>query len=201
MFKNVNLSNQTTTTAIDIVPKKTSVSSLASIASSVDNSSPYIRLMTDSEKRRKRSSESQGSNESFSRNRKVSESPNQAQINEELMMIPQPIVTPEFIPNKSPKLDKKLGKRANLPFASKAKVQNFQKDARAGGGSKVFANYTAQIKERSAWVQTTQNQTTNQLLAIPGSTTSPTHAHPVRRGSMNDILGQNLSTNRETHFL
>ena len=195
MFKNVNLSNQApTTTATDmmVVPKKTSVSSLASIASSVDNSSPYIRLMTDSEKRRKRSSESQGSNESFSRNRKVSESPNQAQINEELMMIPQPI------PNKSPKLDKKIGKRANLPFASKAKVQNFQKDA--GGGSKVFANYTAQIKERSAWVQKTQNQTTNQLLAIPGSASSP--VHPVRRGSMNDILGQNRSnTNRETHFL
>ena len=196
MFKNVNLSNQApTTTATDmmVVPKKTSVSSLASIASSVDNSSPYIRLMTDSEKRRKRSSESQGSNESFSRNRKVSESPNQAQINEELMMIPQPI------PNKSPKLDKKLGKRGNLlPFASKAKVQNFQKDA--GGGSKVFANYTAQIKERSAWVQKTQNQTTNQLLAIPGSASSP--VHPVRRGSMNDILGQNRSnTNRETHFL
>ena len=194
MFKNVNLSNQApTTTATDmmVVPKKTSVSSLASIASSVDNSSPYIRLMTDSE-RRKRSSESQGSNESFSRNRKVSESPNQAQINEELMMIPQPI------PNKSPKLDKKIGKRANLPFASKAKVQNFQKDA--GGGSKVFANYTAQIKERSAWVQKTQNQTTNQLLAIPGSASSP--VHPVRRGSMNDILGQNRSnTNRETHFL
>ena len=168
-----------------VVPKKTSVSSLASIASSVDNSSPYIRLMTDSE-RRKRSSESQGSNESFHshpRNRKVSESPSQivGQI-DEMQSIPMQ----EFIPTKSPKLDKKgvISKRSNLvpiAFSAKAKVQNFQ----AGGGSKVFANYTAQIKERSA-----QNQATNQLLQIP-TTTLSSPAHPVRRGSMNDILGQN----------
>ena len=141
--------------------------------------------MTDSE-RRKRSSESQGSNESFQspRNRKVSESPSQivgSQI-DEMQSIPMQ----EFIPTKSPKLDKKgvISKRSNLvpiAFSAKAKVQNFQ----AGGGSKVFANYTAQIKERSA-----QNQATNQLLQIP-TTTLSSPAHPVRRGSMNDILGQN----------
>ena len=195
MFKNVNgnLSNvggvnanspSATSAAATDVPKKSSVSSLASIASSVDNSSPYIRLMTDSE-RRKRSSESQGSNESFHspRNRKVSESPSQivGQI-DEMQSIPMQ----EFIPTKSPKLDKKgvISKRTNLvpiAFSAKAKVQNFQ----AGGGSKVFANYTAQIKERSA-----QNQATNQLLQIP-TTTLSSPAHPVRRGSMNDILGQN----------
>ena len=197
MFKNVNgnLSNvggvnanspSATSAAAADVPKKSSVSSLASIASSVDNSSPYIRLMTDSE-RRKRSSESQGSNESFQspRNRKVSESPSQivgSQI-DEMQSIPMQ----EFIPTKSPKLDKKgvISKRSNLvpiAFSAKAKVQNFQ----AGiGGSKVFANYTAQIKERSA-----QNQATNQLLQIP-TTTLSSPAHPVRRGSMNDILGQN----------
>ena len=75
----------------------------------------------------------------------------------------------------------------NLPFVSKAKVQNFQKDAT--GGSKVFEMYTAQIKQRS---KVQQNQPTNQQLSSNSSNLQiPMDSlHPVRRGSMNDILGQ-----------
>ena len=130
------MSNQEAGIGIEAA-KKTSVTSLASTASSWSDS-PYIRLMTDSA--RKRSESSQTSVEIEKRNRKVSENPSQS----DLIKINEPEVLPPM--PKSPKVDKKPNNFVrNLPFVTKAKVQNVKMDA--AGGSKVFEMYTAQIKE------------------------------------------------------
>ena len=130
------MSNQEAGIGIEAA-KKTSVTSLASTASSWSDS-PYIRLMTDSA--RKRSESSQTSVEIEKRSRKVSENPSQS----DLIEINEPEVLPPM--PKSPKVDKKTNNFVrNLPFVTKAKVQNVKMDA--AGGSKVFEMYTAQIKE------------------------------------------------------
>ena len=77
---------------MEIAPaKKTSVTSLASVASSWSDS-PYIRLMTDSA--RKRSEGSQASLEIEKRQRKVSENPSQTDLiemeNEPEILAPMP---------------------------------------------------------------------------------------------------------------
>ena len=84
--------NQDGSGGMEIAPaKKTSVTSLASVASSWSDS-PYIRLMTDSA--RKRSEGSQASLEIEKRQRKVSENPSQTDLiemeNEPEILAPMP---------------------------------------------------------------------------------------------------------------
>ena len=152
------------------IPKKSSVSSMASIASSLD--SPYIRLMTDVlPPHRKRSSDSSSASltsnpEIGNRKRAVSETPSHASLPEE---------GSEATGNKEDRPDAKKNHRLNAIGSSnnnKAQVTNANRGHNAAGkvlplslaksrrlarkkeksgptGSKIFENYKAQILGRA----------------------------------------------------
>ena len=73
---------------------------------------------------------------------------------------------------------------------SVAKSQILEKNKVNSGGSKIFENYTAQIKERS------QQKQPQNLLNVP----APVGPSEARRGSLNDIQGPDLDLGDSSRF-
>lgn len=150
------------------IPKRVSVTSMISVASSLDNS-PYIRLMTESSNTKQREQRISTDDQDL-----VVKNENESTGDQGIILIVPPTST-----SSSPK--QKSGSYLPLSLA-KSRMAASDK----GAGSKIFENYTAQIRERS-------NQN-GEWLAVPSMSSD------VRRGSLNNISSEDPDFGDSSRF-